>query len=141
AYMMSGQQEKSVAAARALRERVSVEMARAEPSLQSFLTPVVLTHLRFGDWDAVLAEPAPEDGLTYARGMWHHARGIALVQKGYFTAAAAELDSVRAIAGAMPEDMIIILNPARVVLRVAELVLAGRLAAGTGQVGEAMTLL
>lgn len=141
AYMMSGQYEKALGAAQALRERVSIEMAREEVSLQAFLTPVVLTHARFGKWDAVLAEPGPDGALRYTKGMWHHARGIAQAMRGDFVAAAVELDSVRAIASAVPEDMTIILNPARTVLRVAELVLEGRIAAGTGGTDRAVALL
>ncbi|HEX6308510.1 MAG TPA: alpha/beta hydrolase [Longimicrobiales bacterium] len=141
AYMLSGQYEKSLGAAHALRERVSIEMAREEASLQAFLTPAVLTHARFSRWDAVLAEAEPDRALRYTKGMWHHARGIAYAMRADFVAAAAELDSVRAIAAAVPEDMVIILNPAKTVLRVAELVLDARIAAATGEIDRAATLL
>src|SRR5690606_10923366 len=112
AYMMSGQREKSAGAARALSERVSLDMAREEASLQAFLTASVLTHVRFGDWTDVLSTPRPGDGLPYANGMWHHARGIAHAALGDVAAASAELDSLRSIAADVPDDMIIIINPA-----------------------------
>ena len=141
AYMMSGQQEKSLGAARAVAERVSIAMAREEASLQAFLTPPFLTHARFGNWEAVLAEPRPGDGLDYVLGMWHHARGAAFAAIGDVSNAAAELDSLRAVLTGIPEDMIIISNSARSVLRVAELVLEGRIEAAAGDIPRATSLL
>jgi pimeloyl-ACP methyl ester carboxylesterase len=141
AYLMSGQKEKAVGAARALVGRTTAESAEAIASLQAFLTTVFLTHARFGDWDAVLAEPAPVASLRYVKGMWHYARGVAQAAHGDLLAARTELDSVRAIEAEVPADMIIILNPAPNVLRVARLVLEGRIAAASGDAAAAVELL
>jgi tetratricopeptide (TPR) repeat protein len=141
AYMMSGQREKSLGAAAALLERVTIEGARAVASLEALLTPMFLTHARFGDWNAVLAEPQPAADLRYLKSMWHHARGIAHNGLGDRAAALMELDSLRATAAGVPDDMIIILNSARAVLRVAELVLEARIAAAAGDIDQAVALL
>src|SRR5690606_34370704 len=76
-HMLSGQQKRSVAVAQALAARVSAARAGEDASLQAFLTASFLTHVRFGDWMAVLSSPRPADGLSYANAMWHHARGVA----------------------------------------------------------------
>ncbi|HYD51363.1 MAG TPA: hypothetical protein VEA99_02000, partial [Gemmatimonadaceae bacterium] len=141
AYLFSGQSARALDAARTLERTVSVDAARAVPSLQAFLTTAVLTHARFGRWDAVLAEPAPAAGLTYARGMWHVARGLARAGTGDLALAGAELDSLRAVIAATPSDMIIIQNPAAGVLTVGALALESRIAAARGQVDAAVALL
>lgn len=128
-------------AARAVAERVSIDMARETASLQALLTPSFLTLARFGDWDRVLAEPRPADGLSYALGMWHHARGMAHAALGNLAGATAELDSVRRVAAGIPEDMVIINNSARTVLRIADLVLDARIEAGAGNIARATSLL
>ncbi len=128
-YLLSGQRHKALGAARALTQRVKPADARTVPSLEGFLVAEVLTHVRFGDWDAVLAMPAPPAELRFARGMWHYARGVASSARGDLTGARTALDSVRAIAGRLPADMIIILNPAPALLQLAAEVLDGRIAA------------
>jgi tetratricopeptide (TPR) repeat protein len=76
-----------------------------------------------------LAEPAPPADLGYVKGMWHYARGMARAARSEFVAAAAELDSLRAAAKRAPDDMIIILNPAPKLLKLAEHVLSSEIAA------------
>jgi pimeloyl-ACP methyl ester carboxylesterase len=139
AYLLSGQQSKAAAAARALAERVAIDDARANAPLEAFLTTAMLTHARFGDWDAVLAEPTPPADLRYVKGIWHYARGLARAARGEVGVANTELDSVRTIAARVPADMIIILNPARALLGLAGEVLAGQIAAQQKQFDAAVT--
>ncbi|HEX5632401.1 MAG TPA: hypothetical protein VFX50_04200, partial [Gemmatimonadales bacterium] len=128
-YVLSGQRTRALGAARALTERVKVDDARAVASLEGFLVAEALTHVRFGDWETVLALPAPPAELRYSRGMWHYGRGVALAARGELAAARVELDSLRAIAARVPADVIIILNPAPALLQLGSEVLAGRIAA------------
>lgn len=138
-YLLSGQRAKALDASRALVERVAVADARDNAALQGFLPAVVLTHARFGAWDAVLAEPAPPADLQYVRGMWHYARGLALAARADANAAARELAALRTIASQVKDDVIIILNPAPALLRLAAEVLAGHIAVSQRQVDEAVT--
>jgi tetratricopeptide (TPR) repeat protein len=138
-YLLSGQRAKALDASRALVERVAVADARDNAALQGFLPAVVLTHARFGAWDAVLAEPAPPADLQYVRGMWHYARGLALAARADAAAAARELAALRTIASQVKDDVIIILNPAPALLRLAAEVLAGHISASQRQVDEAVT--
>ena len=128
-YMLSGQREKALTAARALAERVALTDARANASLEGFLTPAFLTLVRFGQWDAVLAEPAPPAELRFATGMWHYARGVAFAARMDEASAEAELTKVRGVAGEVKDDLIIILNPAPALLKLAAEALAGQIAA------------
>lgn len=128
AYLLSGQKQKALGTAAALRERVSIEDARAAASLEAFLTAPILTHVRFGDWQRALAEAQPPRDLQYLTGMWHYGRGMARAARGELKEARVELDSVRAIAARVTDDMIIILNSAPALLNLAAEVLAGEIA-------------
>jgi len=138
AYVLSGQRAKALAAAKSLTGSVSVADARGNASLEAFLSATVLTHARFGDWDAVLAEPASPAELRYLRGIWHYARGLAHASRGHFADAAAELDTLRSLAAGTPATVIIILNPAPSVLELAAEVLAGDIALRQGRVDQAV---
>jgi tetratricopeptide (TPR) repeat protein len=137
-YLLSGQRAKARDAAAALTRSVPVSDARAIASLEAFLATAVLTHARFGDWDAVLGEAAPPVELRYWRGMWHYARGLARANRGELAKAELELDSLRGIAAAVPASSMILLNPAPVVLELAAAVLAGEMALRAGHVGVAL---
>jgi tetratricopeptide (TPR) repeat protein len=138
-YLLSGQRANALGAAQSLTGSVSVADARGNASLEAFLSATVLTHARFGDWDAVLAEPAPPAELRYLRGMWHYARGLAHAARGNLANAAAELDTLRGLAAGTPATVIIILNPAPTVLELAAEVLAGDIALRQGRVDQALT--
>ena len=127
-YLLSGQRAKALTTARALQERVKLDDARAVPSLEGFLVAEALALTRFGDWDGVLALPEPPAELRYQRATWHYARGMARVAKGEVNAARLELENVREIAARTPDDVIIILNPAPALLKLAADVLAGSIA-------------
>ena len=137
-YLLSGQREKALTAARTLKDRVALDDARATPSLEAFLSPAVLTLARFGNWDAVLAEPAPPADLRYATAMWHYARGLAHSARKDVRAAEEELAKVRAEASQLKDDVIIILNPAPALLELAAEVLAGDIAARQQRFDEAV---
>ena len=138
-YLLSGQRTKALNAARWLVQRVDSRAVREVGALQGFLPVVSLTYARFGNWDAVLAEPAPASDLRYVKGMWHYARGLARAARGEIAPARLELDSVRAIARAVPDDLIIILNAAPALLDLASEVLAGEIAARQKQFDQAIT--
>ena len=111
--------------------RVAADDAQANwRRSKRFCTPAILTLARFGNWDAVLAEPAPPADLRYATGMWHYARGLAHAAQKDVRAAEEELAKrpCRGVA-ASRTTMIIILNPAPALLKLAAEVLAGDIAA------------
>jgi tetratricopeptide (TPR) repeat protein len=97
---MEGRSADALAAARHTAGHVEVSLMR-EPELamlQHFSAIPYYALVRFGRWDEILAEPAPEEDLLYPTAVWHYARGIAYARDGKLDEARAELAQVRAIA-------------------------------------------
>jgi tetratricopeptide (TPR) repeat protein len=135
---MGGRSAAAMAAARRLEPLVPAEMLRQMPMLE-FVSPTSLyTLVRFGRWADILKEPAPPVDLRFTRGMWHFARGLALVATGKRSQAAVAHDSVVAIAAATPADALVSFNSAASLLRLAGHALAGELAAKRGKTDEAV---
>ena len=97
---MEGRSADALAAARHTAGHVERSLMR-EPELamlQHFSAIPYYALVRFGKWDEILREPAPEADLLYPTAVWHYARGIAYTREGKLEAARAELERVRAIA-------------------------------------------
>jgi tetratricopeptide (TPR) repeat protein len=135
AAMMAGRRAQSLDAARKVAAGIPQEALRAPGMefLQHRMTRPLQLLVRFERWDDVLREPAPPEDLPHARAMWHYARGRALAAKGRPADAEAELARVRAAAGnpALAEVRMEFNAPGPI-LRVAEAVLAGRIAQARG---------
>ncbi len=141
AACMQGRSTDAIESARKVAGNVPLEVAK-QFSMIEFIPPLpALTLTRFGRWDEVLKEPAPSPELRYSTALWHYARGLANAGKGDPSAAKVELDSVKAIAKAVPADMMISINYARPLLSVASHSLAGEIAAQQGKHDEAIRLL
>jgi tetratricopeptide (TPR) repeat protein len=139
--MMQGRSAEAVAAARKIAGNLPPDLI-AQMSMLELAPPLpIVTLVRFGRWDEALAEPAPPASERYARSVWHYARGMALAGKGDLAGAAAALDSLRAAAALVPPDMVISINPAPLLLRVASNALAGDLAARRQRGDEAVRTL
>lgn len=105
AAMMAGRRAQTIEAARAVRERVPADVARAAPALESLIPYAHQMLATFGMWDDVLREPLPPVDLRLAFGLAQYARGVAFAAKRDWAAAAAALDTVTAIArGTSPAD-------------------------------------
>ena len=135
AASMIGRSDQAVRAAEKMAELVPDEMLGVPglAFLQHHMTRHLQLKVRFGQWEEILATPAPREGLEHARGMWHYARGRALIGRGDPAAAEAELARVRA-AAADPElvDLRLEFNTSGAVLSIAADVLAGHIAAAAG---------
>ena len=132
AATMSGQSRTAIEAARSSAKAVMPEAAKAFPSVQWMTTPVFTTLVTFGRWDEILAEPLPDPELRYATALAWYARGVAFARKGQAPEAKAALDTVRAIAGAVPDD------DNQRALRVAALALEGEMALSAGRAARAI---
>ena len=132
---MEGRSAEALTAARKMVGNIPPEMI-AQMSMLELAPPYpIMTLVRFGRWDEALKEPGPPPSERYAHGVWHCARGMALAGKGDLVGAAAALDSLRACAALVPPDMIVSINSAPLLLRIATNALAGELAAH-GKHGE-----
>lgn len=103
--------------------------------MQQFVVAPLLTQVRFGDWDAILADTAVSAEPPYPTAIRHFARGLAHVRKGALADAAREADALHAIARdpAMAQVSFFDINRAEAVLRVADAMLRGELLYARGQ--------
>ncbi len=138
-----GESERAVAEARRLAASVKdkVEMF---PPVEDFLTLPLLMMVRFGKWDAVLAEPAPAPERVYLGGIWHFARGMAFARLGRAAEAKAELEALRD-ASLDPRAEKLTANggstTTATLLQLAGVQLEGELAAAQGDTADAIAAL
>jgi len=88
---MQGQSAVSIESARRVVANVRVEQVQAFPTVEFFRTVPLLSLVRFGKWDEILAEPHPHEGFMFAKSIWHYARGVAYAATGEAVLAADEL--------------------------------------------------
>ena len=99
---MAGRSAKAIEAAKALKTKVNLDVARQAMMLQEMVPYYVLTLTTFGKWDDVLAEPLPPSDLRFPLAMAYYARGVAYAAKGQMADAQTALDTVKAIDAATP---------------------------------------
>jgi tetratricopeptide (TPR) repeat protein len=101
--------------------------------VQHFAMSPLYAQALFGEWDALLATPAPPDSLAYPMGVWHFVRGLALARIGRPDAAQAHLDALRPIAAETSLATYVAgLNSFHAILQIAEPYLEGEIAAARG---------
>jgi len=141
-YMMEGRSREAVHAARALADTIDQGTMRGPggASIQHFYIAPYYTLVRFGHWEDMLGEKAPAEDLLYPLGMWHYARGIALIRTDKDGLAEEELQALRKIAQheKLTREMIWNINKASDLLAIASEVLAGELAAARGKGEQAV---
>jgi tetratricopeptide (TPR) repeat protein len=131
AATMAGRSRLATDAARSVVASVPVDVARAVPPVEPLLAYLHLTHVTFGQWDAVLGEAVPPADLRYATALVQYARGVAWAAQGDAAQAAAALTAVRAGLAAAEDEL------ERAVLDIAQHALAGEIAFRGGDLREA----
>ena len=109
--------------------------------LEGFNTVVPLLLVRFRRWDDALARPEPPAALAATHTIWVWSRGSALAATGKTDEAEAAYKSFVAAERATPADASFGLNKVSDVLRIADDVLAARIAAARGDRAKAIELL
>lgn len=111
--------------------------------MQQYVVAPPLTQVRFGDWDAILADTAAPSEPPYPAAIRHFARGMAHLRKGDLAEAARDADALHAIAvdPAMAKVGFFDINHADGVLRVADALLRGELLRTQGQHTQAIAAL
>jgi tetratricopeptide (TPR) repeat protein len=145
AAAMEGWSAKAVEAALSTDARTHHELM-GEPgmgALQHYSLIPLYVYVRFGRWDDILAHPAPPAEYLYPTGIWHYALGRALLGKGDLAGAERELAALRPIAARPDLEKVTIwdINSASTLLRIAESVLTGEIAAAKGDFAAAVRLL
>ena len=137
-----GDAEKALTASLHIRDHQDTKLMR-EPgyaTLQHFWSMPYFTWVRFGRWDALLAEPAPAVDLVYPNGIWSYAHGLAQVRTGDLDGAAASLERLTEIADdpEMAATRLWEINTMAQILAIAREVLSGELALARGESESAL---
>ena len=136
---MEGRSAETLRAARELAAATPPEMARQMSDMESGPAAPLFALARFGRWDEILREPAPDPGLPYATGAWHYARGLAFAGTGRREQALAELTELNKIVITVsPDRTIASFFKTADMLRLASDVLAGEIAARSGDTATAV---
>ena len=135
-----GRSADAIAASRLLQEKAPFDMARQMQPMELFTGAPFLTLPRFGKWGEILDEPAPPADLRLTSGAWRFARGLAYAATGRPAEAAAERESLAAIAE-HSDGLYWGLATGRAVMSFALTFLDGELAARAGRAEEATALL
>jgi tetratricopeptide (TPR) repeat protein len=110
--------------------------------MQVFAATPLLTHVRFGDWEAILAEAVPANELPYPAAIRHFARGMAHMRTGQLGEATRDAEALHQITTAAATANIEFgTNNADAVLRVADALLRGELLRTQGQHTQALASL
>src|SRR6266511_1165224 len=131
ASAMAGRSAQAIAAARTLKSKVNLDVARQVAMLQDMVPYYALTLTTFGRWDEVLAEPLPPSDIRMPLAMAYYARGVAYAAKGQLAEARTALDTVKAIDAATPADA-----PAKTSVSIAAHALMGEIATRSGKFDE-----
>ena len=111
--------------------------------MQIFVATPLFAQVRFGQWDAVLAQAQPPAPLPFPTAIWHFARGMAYVRTGKQAEADRELEALRTIARdpALAKISFFDINHADAVLAVAVPLLQGELLRAQGKPTQAIAAL
>jgi tetratricopeptide (TPR) repeat protein len=131
ASTMAGRSAQAIEAAKTLKSKVNLDVARQVPMLQEMIPYHALTLTTFGRWDDVLAEPLPPSDIRMSLAMAYYARGVAYAAKGQAAEAKTALDTVKAIDAATPAD-----SPAKTAVSIAVHALMGEIATRGGQLDD-----
>jgi tetratricopeptide (TPR) repeat protein len=127
----SGQRKLALETSRKVAAAIPDEALATVPVLQGFLVVPYWAMVRFGEWDAILAEKGPRHDTPFTRGAWRYARAMAFTAKGRLSEAGAELTRLRAAANdpSLKSQVTSSINTGYAILRIAPEVVAGEIAA------------
>ena len=139
---MEGRSAAAIETARKLHALLPPQAVVDLPPAEEQVPVAYYALVRFGKFDEMLAEPAPEASQRYANGMWHYARGMAFSGKGQLDDARTELMSLDA-AAAEPKTLALQFQAASAtqLLELASRVLAAEISARDGQYAAALAAL
>ena len=140
AHAMKGRFADSIKAARELEANVKPHL-KAMPMLEMFMPYTSVTLVRFSKWDEILKTRQPDPEMKITTAFWHFARGMALAGMNKPADADSEFKAFQSVIKTIPADSGFGNNSAQDVLRVAEQMLAGKIAMARGEKQAALALL
>jgi tetratricopeptide (TPR) repeat protein len=139
--VMQGRKADTLDAARKARALVPDDMLLGMPGVDWNMTELYAAMVRFGMWDEILAEPAPNAKLTGLTGGYLYARATALAAKGHVADARQSLAELQKLAAAATSNDAAGLNTAADVFAVAILAAQARIADTEHNSDQAIALL
>lgn len=142
AAMMQGESKKATQAIAEMLAGVPDEFIKqAAPVVDGYFAMPYELHLRFGRWDAMLAEPKPRDVFPIAKTLWHYARGVAFAAKNDVKQAKLEQQAFLNAAKEVPKEAEFGKNKAADLFGIAENMLAGEILYREGKTDAAVAAL
>jgi len=138
---MEGRRVETIEALREAREHMPDAMLLAMPGFDWPATFVYDGFVKFGMWDAMLKEPAPNPQLPGATIHYLQSRAEALAATKRFDEADAEIAKAEKLIAAVPSDAKQGNNAAKPLYDIGQLKAKARLASAQGHRDEAITLL
>ncbi len=140
AALMTGQSKVAIQAAQDTAKLADPKLMRqpGQGTIQHFYSLPLYAFVKFGMWDKILAESAPDAELLYPTGVWHYARGMAFTAKGQLEKATRELEQLNAIAADPAVEKATNWDINTKILKTASDVLAGELASKQGNYEQAI---
>jgi tetratricopeptide (TPR) repeat protein len=142
---LEGRSADAIAAADLLATKQDDKYLR-EPGwsvLQHYKLTPLYARVRFGKWDELLTMQCPVPDAPYPEAIWSYAKGIAMVRKGKISEADVELIRIQSLCKdqSLENERIGGLNSVLSVMRIAEKVLEGEIAAARKQYSIAVSAL
>lgn len=142
AAMMEGRYETAIHAARKISEKIPPEFLKNFVTVADGFTSTALHVLiRFGKWDEILAEPAPEDWRFLSTAEWHFARSVAFSALGKTDEAQHEIEKMDEVSAKFTDEWRMGNNSAQEVIAIARRMAEGELAYAQGDSEQAFELL
>ena len=102
---MEGRSAESIEAAKLSAKNFPPAMLEMMPGMDFLVSEPILTDVRFGRWDDLLALPRPDAKYAVLTAIWLHGHGIANAATGKLDAAAADLAELRAMSSTVTPAM------------------------------------
>jgi len=127
----SGQRKLAIDSAHRLAKAIPSEALGTVPILQGFLVVPYWAMVRFGEWDAILADKGPGHETPFTRAAWRFARAMALTAKGRLEEAETELGQLKLLVSdpELTKPVTFSNNTGHAIMRIAPEVVAGEIAA------------
>jgi tetratricopeptide (TPR) repeat protein len=137
---MEGRRAETLQATRNSRGIISDDLLLAMPGLDWYVAEIYMGMVRFGLWDDIINEPAPNPRLAGMTGGYLYAKATAFAAQGRLEDARAQLIELEKLVTAAAADDSAGLNSFKDVLTVAVLTAQGRIARAEGKHDEAIAL-
>jgi tetratricopeptide (TPR) repeat protein len=139
--MMEGRSAEATRVARELTDTITDDEARTDKWKEFYRPTPLYALIRFGQWDELLREPPPPAGFRLMDGMWRFGRGLALASTGRLPGAEGELYALANLTKQIKRDRSQEEKIARTLLKIAERMLTGEIAARRQQYDDAIRTL